>query len=320
MVGRMGTLSPTVHHLSPRSTNPAVGVIDPHRPAQLAVNSGDEIVLSTLGNWGGEVTPDVGIEQFSRVKDQFPDALGPHTLTGPIHVDGAEPGDSLRVEFLEIVPEEHGYNMVVPSPRGRGVLRDRFPEARMTHFTLDRQSMTTTLNDRIVIPLQPFLGVVGVAPPGDEKRSTVEPGCFGGNIDLSELTEGTQIVLPVFHSGAGFYCGDGHAAQGDGEINQMAIEAGMERVRIRLTLEKQTQLTGPRVETASDWITLGFGSSLEEAAAQAVDSMVDFLADVYDLSPEDSYTLCSVAANLRVTQMVNGTVGMHLQMPKLATV
>ncbi|AMK79442.1 acetamidase/formamidase family protein [Corynebacterium glutamicum] len=313
----MEALTSTLHILETSQEAVSVGRINPLAKPILQVRSGDEILLSTLGNWGGKVTPDISVEDFPAVKALFPDALGPHSLTGPIHVEDAAPGDSLVVELLEIVPEPHGYNMVVPSPRGRGVLRDRFPEGRITHFSLDRQTMSTRLNDRVSIPLRPFLGVIGVAPPGTEVISSVEPGLFGGNIDLSELVSGTRIELPVFHPGAGFYCGDGHSAQGDGEINQMAIETGMERVRVRLTLKKSTGLEAPRAESDSHWFTLGFGKSMEEAAREAVNSMVNFLAELYELSPEDSYTLCSISANLRVTQVVNGVVGMHVKMPKL---
>src|SRR5699024_483431 len=288
-----------------------VGVIDPLASPILHVQSGDEVEISTLGNWGGLVTPDTDMRTFPGIKEKFPHALGPHSITGPIHVNEAKPGDSLIVELLEIVPEPIGYNMVVASPRGRGVLRDRFPHGRITHFMLDRETMTTKLNDQITIPLQPFLGVMGVAPLGQKAISTVEPGEFGGNIDLAELVEGTQLELPVFHEGAGFYCGDGHAVQGDGEINQMAIEAGMERVRIRLSVKSDSGLKAPRAESKTHWITLGFGDRLEEAAHEAVDMMVDLLAEYYELSPADAYTLCSIAASLRVTQMVNGVVGMH---------
>lgn len=307
----------TVHTLTADPDTVSVGWIDPLAAPALRVRSGDEIILSTLGNWGGKVTPETTMTDFPAVKELFPGAPGPHSLTGPVHVEEARPGDSLLVEFLEIIPESHGYNMVVASPRGRGVLRERFPAGRITHFMLDRKNMTTRLGDRITVPLHPFLGVVGVAPPGTEPISTVEPGPFGGNIDLSELVAGTSLELPVFHDGGGFYCGDGHAAQGDGEINQMAIETGMERIRIRLTLRKETGLQLPRAESDTHWFTLGFGHSLEEAARSAVDSMVDFLSAHHGLTPEDSYTLCSISAHLRVTQMVNGVVGMHVKMPKL---
>lgn len=306
-----------VHEIRASAETVSVGSIDPLATPSLSIRSGDEVILSTWGNWGGKVTPAVKTEGFADVKALFPGVLGPHSLTGPIYVEGAHPGDSLVVEFLELVPDSYGYNMVVASPRGRGVLRDRFPDARLTHFELDRETMTTHLNGRVEIPLRPFLGIVGVSPPGDSPISSVEPGPFGGNIDFSELTEGTKIELPVFHEGAGFYCGDGHAAQGDGEINQMAIETGMERVHLRFTLKKATDITTPRAESSDHWYTLGFGHSLEEAAREAVEAMVDFLAAHYDLTPEDSYTLCSISAHLRVTQMVNGIVGMHVKMPKL---
>ncbi|MHA2787695.1 acetamidase/formamidase family protein [Corynebacterium sp. S7] len=303
------------HVLPATPENVSVGYIDPLAASVLEIESGDEIILSTLGNWGGKVTSDLQYEDFGAVKDSFPKALGPHSLTGPVNVRGAEPGDSIVVEFLEIYPEPHGYNMVVPSPRGRGILKERFSDGRLTHFDLDRSTMTTSLGDTTV-RLRPFMGCVGVAPPGSNVISTVEPGPFGGNIDLNELVVGTQLELPVFHQGAGFFCGDGHAAQGDGEINQMAIEVGMERVKIRITLKKNTGLRMPRAETDRALITLGFGTTLEEAGGVAVDSMVDELVDRYGKNPDDAYTLCSISGDLRVTQVVNGVVGMHMKFRK----
>ncbi len=312
------TTMPTsrVHRLPAGPDTVRVGVIDPAFPPVLTIDPGDEVVLSTWGHWGNRVTPDTAIDDFPRIRAHFPEALGPHSITGPIHIRGAEPGDALVVEIIELVPAAHGFNLVVAHPRGRGVLRDRFPDPMIRHFELDRETMTTTLAGKVRVPLRPFLGIMGVAPGESGARSTVEPGPFGGNMDLTALVAGTTLELPVFHPGAGFYCGDGHAAQGDGEVNQTAIEAGMEHVRLRFSLASGARLRTPRAESGTHLIATGFGHTLEEAAHEAVDELVNWLV-AEGLTAEDAYSLCSIAADVHVTQMVNGVVGVHATIAKL---
>ncbi|MEU4837541.1 acetamidase/formamidase family protein [Nocardia testacea] len=311
-----GTGQHLVHHLPAGPDTVRVGVIDAATPPVLTVRSGDEVTLSTWGHWGNQVTPETAMGDFPRLREQFPEALGPHSLTGPIHVRGARPGDALVVDVLELLPAAHGFNLVVAHPRGRGVLRDRFPDGMIRHFALDRASMTTTLGGNVTVPLKPFLGIMGVAPAEDGPRSTVEPGAFGGNMDLSELVVGARLRLPVFRDGAGFYCGDGHAVQGDGEVNQTAIETAMDHVRLRFSVEPGARLRTPRVETAHHFISTGFGETLEEAAHDAVNDLVNWLVDE-GLAAEEAYSLCSIAADVRVTQMVNNVVGVHTVVEKL---
>ncbi|MGW2592692.1 acetamidase/formamidase family protein [Streptomyces sp. NPDC001515] len=305
-----------VHDLPAGPDTVRVGVIDPDAPPVLTIDSGDEVTLSTWGHWGNRVTPDTVMEDFPALRAAFPDALGPHSLTGPIRVRGARPGDALVVDVRALTPAAHGFNLVVAEPRGRGVLRDRFPRGTIRHFALDRTTMTTMLGGRVRVPLRPFLGIMGVAPAGAGPRSTVEPGPFGGNMDLSALVVGARLMLPVFRDGAGFYCGDGHAAQGDGEVNQTAIETGMDHVRLRFTVEPGAGLRTPRVETEDHFVSTGFGQSLEAAAHDAVDDLVNWLTEE-GLDPDEAYSLCSIAADVRVTQMVNNVVGVHAVIEKL---
>lgn len=304
-----------VHELPAGPDTVRVGVIDPAAAPVLTVDDGDEVILSTWGHWGDCVTPTTTMADFPALRVAHPDALGPHTLTGPIHIAGARPGDTLVVDVLELIPAAHGFNLVVAQPRGRGVLRERFPEGAIRHFALDRETMTTTLGGKIVVPLRPFFGIMGVAPPEPGPRSTVEPGPFGGNMDLSALVAGSRLRLPVYHEGAGFYCGDAHAAQGDGEVNQTAIETGMDHARLRFSVEQGVPLRTPRVETPGQLITTGFGAVLEEAARDAVEDLVTWLT-CQGLEPDEAYTLCSITADVRVTQMVNGVVGVHVVIDK----
>ncbi|WP_431711772.1 acetamidase/formamidase family protein [Glutamicibacter uratoxydans] len=304
-----------IHELPATEATVTVGRIDPNAPPALWIDPGDEVVLSTWAHWGNRVTPLTQIGDFAAIKAGFPQALGPHSLTGPIHVRGANPGDGLVVEILEVIPAAHGFNLVVENPRGRGVLRERFGQGMIRHFELDRESMSTTLGP-VRIPLKPFLGIMGVAPESDEVISTVEPGPFGGNMDLSALVAGTQLTLPVFREGAGFFCGDAHAVQGDGEVNQTAIETAAEHVRLRFSLVPGAGLSTPRAETATEFISTGFGQTLEVAAHDAVNDMVNWLV-TEGLEESEAYSLCSIAADVRVTQMVNGVVGVHTVMRKL---
>lgn len=299
-----------VHHLPAGPETVRVGVIDAAAPPVLTIESGNEVVLSTWAHWGNQVTPQTKMSDFPRIRQQFPEALGPHSITGPINIEGALPGDILQVEILELVPANHGFNLVVAQPNGRGVLRHRFAEGTIRHFTLDRDAMTTQLGN-VTIPLKPFLGIMGVAPAEEGPRSTVEPGEFGGNMDLSMLVAGTSIEFPVFQHGAGFYCGDAHAAQGDGEVNQTAIETGMDHVRLRFTLKREQPLRSPRATCGNNLVSTGFGKTLEEAARNAVDDMVNWLI-TRGLSPDDAYSLCSIAGDVRITQMVNNIVGVHV--------
>jgi len=303
------------HHLPAGPDTVRVGIIDPAAPPVLTIEPGDEVTLSTWGHWGNQVTPGTAMSDFPRIKEAFPDALGPHSLTGPIHITGAQPGDALVIDILELVPAAHGFNLVVAQPRGTGVLRTRFPEGIIRHFTLDRETMTTTLG-HITVPLRPFLGIMGVAPPDDGPRSTIQPGPFGGNMDLAALVAGTRLKLPVFRDGAGFFCGDAHAVQGDGEVSQTAIETGMDHVRLRFSLEPAAGLRTPRAQTGTQFISTGFGATLEDAAHDAVDDLVTWLSGE-GLTPEEAYSLCSIAADVRVTQMVNGVVGVHAVIDQL---
>lgn len=308
------------HELPATDATVRVGVIDAANPPVLTIENGDEVVLQTLSHWAGQVVPGMDLEGLLALRAGAP--MGPHSITGPIEVVGAEPGDFLRVEVLELVPGEWGFNLALPSPLGRGVLADDFPDGALRHLRLDRTTMTTELLPGVALPLHPFLGIMGVAPPEDGPHSSVPPGPFGGNMDLRDLVVGSALFLPVFRSGAGFYAGDGHAAQGDGEINQTAIETAMERARLRFTTLKPAELSEldglarlPWVENASHLVTLGFDEDLDLAVRQAVDALVRQLTRRFGLDGDDAYALASLAADVEVTQVVNRVKGAHVRLP-----
>lgn len=240
---------------------------------------------------------------------------GAHLLTGPIYVRDAEPGDVLEVKLESISPRlPVGFNAIRP---GWGALPQQFAEPRLRFIPLDldKQIAEFPIGSGINIPLSPFFGILGVATP-ETNRSSIPPGGYGGNIDNRELQARSRIFLPVFVPGALFSIGDGHSAQGDGEINVTAIETSMNGT-IEIKVRKDLKLTAPIAETPTDIITMGFGKTLDEAFEFALKQMIDWLEKFSGLSAEDAYVLCSLAVNFRITQVVNSPQkGVHGMLPK----
>jgi acetamidase/formamidase len=238
---------------------------------------------------------------------------GGHILTGPVFVEGAEPGDVLEVKVLSIdLPIDYGYNGCagfVPSNC------DRSLPAKL--FQLDRKAMTAEFKPGIVVPLKPFFGSMGVAPaPALGRVSSNPPGKHAGNLDNRELVAGTTLFIPVFVRGALFEIGDGHAAQGDGEVDQTAIETSL-RGRLQLTVRKDLKLVWPRAETATDYISMGTDEDLKVATTIAIQEMVDFLAATRGLTKHEAYQLTSIAGHVAITQLVDRPVyGVHVKMPR----
>jgi acetamidase/formamidase len=234
-----------------------------------------------------------------------------HALTGPIWIDGAEPGDVLQVDVLSTQHFGWGWSSIVG---GLGLLKDRFRDPFLFHWSLEGD-LTTSLAPAIV-PIRPFLGVMGVARPEDGSFRTRPPGAFGGNMDVRELCAGAKLYLPVFNRGALFSCGDGHAAQGDGEVCINGIECPLE-VTLRFQLHKQCHIAGPLVEASEAvhpdskgdaWIVVETGTELMEAARGATSRMIELLVSRWRFSPVHAYILCSVAMRLRLSQVVNEPV------------
>jgi acetamidase/formamidase len=248
---------------------------------------------------------------FDQVKDRGP---GGHILTGPIYVDGAEPGDALEVRILGLKPSiPYSYNAFRP---GSGALPDDFKEGKMRIVRLDLKRNVADWSDDIKIPMKPFFGSMGVAPPPSEGRvSSGPPNRWAGNLDNKDLVAGTTLFIPVFVPGALFEVGDGHAAMGDGEVDITALETSMTG-RLQLIVRKDLHLTWPRAETPSSYIVMGIDKDLNEAARIAVRQSIDFLSTEKHMSREDAYMLSSVAVNFVVTELVDGTKGVHGIIPK----
>jgi acetamidase/formamidase len=293
------------------------GFFDAELEPSLRVASGDTVAVECVSGGpdvlpqgdGFEILPDhLSIHAGLQPK------LGAHILTGPIAVAGAEPGDVLEIEILSIDCRQNwGYTRVRPLS---GTLPEDFPIRRTWHSRIDRQRGTTTLPWGAEIDLAPFFGVMGVAPrPVYGACSSIQPREFGGNMDLKELTAGTTLYLPVWAPGALFSVGDGHGVQGDGEVCVTALETALAGT-FRLTLRKDLHFQLPRAETPTHLITMGFDEDLDDAAKTALRQMIALIGERMGLSPEDAYMFCSLAVDLRVTQLVDGNKGIHAMLPK----
>jgi acetamidase/formamidase len=314
--------APRTHRLEATPSTVAYGYYWSEAKPVLRIASGDIIDVDTLltstpNSLRNAGVPPDKIQQslIDIVGGVTGDRRGPggHILTGPVYVEGAAPGDVLEVKVLSIdLPIDYGYNGCsgfIPANCDRSV--------GTTIITLDRAAMTATFRPGIVIPLRPFFGSMGVAPAPDVGRiSSNPPGRHAGNLDNKELVAGTTLYIPVFVPGALFEIGDGHAAQGDGEVDQTAIETSL-RGRVQLTVRKGETLTWPRAETATDYISMGTDADLKVATTIAIQEMVDFLAAHKALTKHQAYQLVSLAGNVAVTQLVDRPVyGVHVRMPK----
>jgi acetamidase/formamidase len=316
-----GAQAPKTHRLEATPSTVAYGYYWAEAKAVLRIASGDIIDVDTLltntprGLERAGVKPDDVQPSLRAVVDTVTDkGPGGHILTGPVYVEGAEPGDALEVRILSIdLAIAYGYNGCA------GFLRENCPPAGSSTtriIPLDRQAMTAQFAPGIVIPLKPFFGSMGVAPPPQAGRvSSTPPGTHAGNLDNRELVAGTTLFIPVHVAGALFEVGDGHAAQGDGEVDQTAIETSL-RGRLQLIVHKGMTLAWPRAETPTDYISMGTDEDLTKATRIAIQEMIDFLAATKGLDKLAAYQLTSVAGNVVVTQLVDQKVGVHVKVPK----
>ena len=292
------------------------GFFDSQTPARLTVDSGDTVTIETVTG-GPDMLPPAGFEvppELLEIHDRAERMLPGHILTGPVAISGAEPGDVLEVKIDEVsLRTDWGYNMIRPLA---GTLVDDFHKARHLNIPLDREAMVGKLPWGLDLPLRPFFGVMGVAPPPEWRRITsLIPRAHGGNLDNKELTAGATLLLPVFVEGAMFSCGDGHGAQGDGEVCVTAIETALTGT-FTFVLRKGLGRSYPRAETPSHYITMGMDPDLDQCVIKALRDMIVLLGEKAGLSAEDAYSLCSLAADLRVTQTVNGSKGIHCMIQK----
>jgi acetamidase/formamidase len=300
---------PKHHTLLPAPGTVHWGHFDAKIPPRLTIDSGDTLTVVTVSGGAVEVGDVTRMSAAHReIVEKLKPHLGPHILTGPVAVRGAEPGDTLEVRIKAIeLSVDWGWNVIRPL---RGTLPEDFPNFRQELIAIDRSAMTAKPAWGPVIPLAPFFGILAVAPrPEYGTISSVEPREFGGNIDNKELVPGSSLFLPVFVAGANFSCGDGHAVQGDGEVCLTALETCLDGT-FELVLHKE-RLAFPRALTPTHYISMGMDPDLDDAAKQALRDMIRWLVELKGWKPDEAYVFCSLACDLHVTQLVDGNKGVH---------
>ncbi|MDT9599759.1 acetamidase/formamidase family protein [Sphingosinicella rhizophila] len=306
------------HTLKASPSTVVWGYFDGSKSPVLTIEPGDTVnvetmvtgarILRLLGVPERVIRPSM-IEMDEKVKQE-----GSHILVGPIAIRGAEPGDVLEIRIRDMaMAEPWAVNVFTP---GGGTLPHLFPYQGGKFVPIDLKRKVATITSGVEVPVRPFFGNIGVGPPVLVGRlSSRPPGYHGGNFDNKELVAGSTLYLPVHVKGGLLSVGDGHAAQGDGEVNGSALEASL-RGKLQIFLRKDLKLRWPQAETPTHYITMGLDPDLDEAAKRAVEEMVEYLVSTKGLSREEAYILCSAAVDLRVTQVVDGTKGIHAMLPK----
>ena len=278
-------------------------------PPVLRVPSGAVVEVRTKEATDGQLTVGSTAEDMARL--EF-DPI--HPLTGPIYVEGADPGDVLAVKLYEIEVGDWGWTGIVP---GFGLLAEEFPEAYLKTYRIEPGARSVRFSDRIEIPLKPFAGVMGVAPDTDELLSTIPPRANGGNMDNPYLVAGTTVYFPVFVEGALFSIGDTHAAQGLGEVCGTAVEAPMRIVLGLRVIEGGRAIREPEYETDELYAVTAFATTLDEAVQKATRFMIDYLEQERGMNRTDAYALCSLVGDLQIAEVVNVPhVHVSMHMPK----
>ena len=282
----------------------------------MTIASGDTLVVKTESGRKDFLKkyPERLSENLRKILETMEPSPGAHIMTGPVAIEGAEPGDVLEIKIHEVKPRyDWGYNGFRPLVGG---LPEDFPYTRMVIVEVDEENGTGDWGAGVKVPLGPFFGNFGVAPSSALGCvPTIPPGEWGGNTDCKEFTAGSTIYLPIFNEGALFSVGDGHGCQGDGEANINGIEMGLIGTFV-MNVRKDMNIKTPRAETESHYILMGFDPILDNAAKMALRETIQFLGELRGMSPDDAYRLCSLAVDLRVTQIVNGTKGVHAMVPK----
>jgi len=312
-----------VHVVESNNESVHLGVFDANLAPILTVDSGDTISFpDTWSHFMNAMEPGVPVDVLARLRVSNP-GKGPHSIIGPIAVRGAEPGDVLEIRYKKLQPYTWGAVFNNPGSLGTGLLAQDFAEGQIKYMNLDLRAMKAAFAPDISVPLKPFQGTLGLAPPdgyyaplSPGVTSSVPPGPHAGNLDLSELSEGSTLFIPVWKPGALIFTGDSHAVQGDGEICLTALETRMKEMRIQVVLHKQKNFAWPMAETHTHWIAVGLDKDLNVAMTMAARNAIKFLATRAKISELDAYGLCSIAVSFRVTQVVDIVRGVHAMIPK----
>ncbi len=289
------------------------GWFDNAQPPVLRILPGDTVVMETMMHSHNQIVPGRTIEEIKKLRTDNP-GRGPHTVTGPIYVDGAEPGDVLKVRINKIVPRAYATNFNVPGMFGE--FPNEFPDGQVKYLYLDWDRRVAEFAPGIEIPLRPFPGTIGVARAEPGRYSTVPPGPFAGNMDIPELTEGTTLFVPVFVKGALLWSGDSHAAQGNGEVNLTALETAFKELNLTVDVLKGKSIEWPRIETATSWITMGYDKDLNKALDILRGETVKFFVEQRHSTPEQAERLMASVSDCRISEVVNISKGVYCMSPK----
>jgi len=306
------------HHLPSSPATVHWGFFDGKLKAVLEIESGDAVTIDCV-NGNPEHLPlaDQGFEilpEHLEIHARVPKGSGNHILTGPIFVRGAEPGDVLEVAIHDIrLRQNWGWNWFRAY---MGTLPEDFPYSRLLHIRIDKETKVATMPWGLKMPLRPFFGQLGVAPrPEYGRQNSKEPREWGGNIDCKDLIAGSVVYLPVQTAGALFSTGDGHAIQGDGEVDGTAMETALGG-DFRFVVRKDLRYALPRAQTPTHYITLGLDADLDNAAKQALREMIEWLQGMLAISRDEAYAFCSFCVDLHITQTVNNIKGVHAMVSK----
>ena len=309
------------------------GWLDPKESPKLTVNSGDTISIETMMHSHDKVQPGITMEQVVELRKANPGG-GPHSVTGPIFVNGAEPGDVLEIRILRIEPKPFAVNFNLPGKDFPtiGALASEMPDGFIRFFTLDLQKRTTEFKPGVTLDLQPFPGTfaVGIDPNDPAPRkggvkddpmaavSTLRPWKNGSNMDINELQEGSTIFIPVFLKGGLIWTGDSHCRQGNGEVNLTGLECSYKEIRIQPIVRKDMKIEWPFIETRTHWISVGLNEDLNVAMVNATREAVNWLANqkMVPMTRYEAYALVSMAGDCRVSQVVDVRKGVHCMIPK----
>ena len=284
----------------------------------LTIDSGDQVTIECItGNPDWMPNPSTGMEVLPDIQAVFragKKGSGNHILTGPIYVRGAQVGDVLEARIKKIeLRQDWGWNIFRAY---MGTLPEDFPFTQLLHIRIDRKNLVALMPSGLKVPLRPFFGQLAVAPRKEfGRQNSKEPREFGGNLDCKELVEGSTIYLPVWNEGALFSTGDGHAAQGDGEVDGTAIETSLTGT-FEFHVHKGLGWQLPRAETPAHLITFGLDTDLDDAAKQALREMVGWVSEKAGIPKAEAYALCSFCGDLHVTQTVNNVKGVHAMIEK----
>jgi acetamidase/formamidase len=288
------------------------GIFNNAQPPVLTINSGDTVVMETMMHAHNQVVPGRTIEEITKIRMDYGRTF--HTLTGPVYVNGAEPGDVLKVTINKIMPRAYAADIILPGLLGQ--FPKQFPVGQVKYVYLDTDRQIAEWVPGVNLPLRPFPGVIAVArqEPGD--YSSAPPGNFGGNLDLRDMVVGTSVYLPVFVRGALLWSGDSHAAQGNGEVHGGALETAFKELNLTVEVIRGKSLDMPQVETPTSWITVGLGQNLDAAWDQAAAETAKFLSAQRGISLEQAAKLSATVSDCRVTQIANPIQGIHCLSPK----